>query len=104
VWNKNSRVKKEGGSGWWDSGGGSGDLIDIQIIALGTLIDSVAPSNEYELIVQFLASTPGSDSQQVTLKMPVSKNIYDEHPPGSMLEVRYTVGDPSMAILAIQIP
>ncbi len=74
---------------------GSGPLL----LEVGMAVaDRVKPMFEYFLILEFAASKTGMGSMTIKLEAQVNEQIYEDHPPGSTLRIRYAMDDPRIAL------
>ena len=77
------------------SGGGSGDLLDLVVVA----IEILSPSYKYNLVIEFDAIRTEKRVEPTMLEATVPKDFHDTHPPDTSLDVRYSMEDPAVAIL-----
>lgn len=81
------------------SAGSASDFIGLLLEASFWMKSKISPFYAYYLFAQFEAMKPESGSDQVVLRIGVTKRVYDSHLPGSYVQLRYATYDPRLAML-----
>ncbi|HEY71326.1 MAG TPA: hypothetical protein G4O08_12165 [Anaerolineae bacterium] len=100
------RKRRKVRTGFSTSGGtGEGALIEIAIYLGIRMLEWMGLRETkyryvgHRLIVEFESASDDHGGKKTVFELPVNKEAYASHPPGTVMRIRYAVGNPRIALL-----